>query len=420
MTLQNKRTPDTQIVVVGGGFAGLGAAHTLRKRLPEEHRVTVVAPSPFFIFSPSLIRTPFSRSVADASFEVGPALNEAGIEFITSYVRGVDVAHNTLVTDQGELAFDRLVITTGGRPDTSRIPGLAGEFRSASWIVGEDSAMDLGNVLDRLVDAPGPIVIGSAPGASYYSAAYELALLIDNQLRRRGIRDRVSMTFVTAEPFIGDLGFGQTAARPVLESLLAVRRIATRTGVGIGRVSADGIALSSDEVLPASASIIMPPFTGAVDIWKSAGLTDKLGFVPIDHTYRHTRFPQVFAAGIAARFTEPVRPLGTIRPPHTGYLSAQMGRIAAENLAAGLGFGRQAERAFPHLLDIRVIDGDSTGALLSSRGDDYLEHAARILSGREAAEMKQQVARFQIECLRNGRIGGLAAGLPELETAGIR
>lgn len=419
MTVHNKHTSGENIVVVGGGFAGLGAAYTLRIRLPTQYRITVVAPSPHFIFSPSLIRTPFSRSVADASFDLGPALNEAGIEFIASYVRGVDVLRRTLMIEGGELNFNRLVIATGGRPDTSRIPGLAGMLRSASWIAGEDSAMDLGNLLKHLTVAPGPVVVGSAPGASYYSAAYELALLIDNELRQRDIRDHAPMTFVTAEPYIGELGFGQTAARSVLERLLTEREIILRPGVAIDRVSSNEVALSTGEVLPSRVSIIMPPFTGAVDIWKSARLTDMRGFVPIDRTYRHTRFPQVFAAGIAARFTELVPPLGRISPPHTGYLSTQMGRIAAENLAAGLGFGSPAPRTFPNLLDVRVIDGGSGGAMLTSRGDVHLKHTARLLAGWEAAELKQRVARFQIECLRTGHIDDLAAGLPDRDPAHV-
>jgi sulfide:quinone oxidoreductase len=413
MTTETTRSEGAHVVVVGGGFAGLGAAFTLRKRLPEHDRITVVAPSPFFIFSPSLIWTPFSRSITDASFELGPALNEMGIELVTSYVRKVDVAGKTLTTDDGEMHFDRLVITTGGRPDTERIPGLAGEFRSASWIVGEDSAMEVGTVFDRLVETPGPLVIGSAPDASYYSAAYELALLIDEELRRREVRDHVPLTFVTAEPSIGDLGFGQRAARPVLEALLARRGIATRTGAGIDHVSPGVVALSTGEVLPVQASIIMPPFTGAVDIWKSAGLTDGHGFVPITETYRHTRFPQIYAAGIAARFIRPVSPLGTIRPPHTGYLSTQMGRIAAENLAADMGYGKPAPRAFPNLLDFRIIDGGSGGALLTSRGEEQLQHTAQELMGTTAHELKESAEQFLIWRLRTGHVDDLGKGIEQ-------
>lgn len=413
MTTETKRTEGTHVVVVGGGFAGLGAAFTLRKRLPESDRITVVAPSPFFIFSPSLIWTPFNRTVTDASFELGPALNEMGIEFVTSYVRGVDAVHNKLRTNEGELHFDRLVITTGGRPDASRIPGLAGEFRSASWIVGEDSAMDVANVFDHLVESPGPLVIGSAQDASYYSAAYELALIIDDQLRRRGIREQVPMTFVTAEPFVGDLGFGQIAARPVLESLLSKRDIATRVGVEIQRVSPGEVALTTGEILPVNASIIMPPLTGSVDIWKSAGLTDAQGFVPITPAYRHVRMPHIYAAGIAARFAEPVAPLGTIRPPHTGYLSTQMGRIAAENLAAELGYGNPTSRPFPNLLDFRIIDGGSAGAVLTSRGEEHLQHTAQELTGTAAHELKESAEQFLIWRLRTGHVDDLGKGMEQ-------
>jgi sulfide:quinone oxidoreductase len=149
---------------------------------------------------------------------------------------GLNSVHHRLTTDDGEVFYDRLIIATGGRPNASAVPGLAGEFRAASWVVGEDSALEARNVLRTLREEPGPLVIGAAQGASYLSAAYELVLALDTALLREGIRERVPMTFVTAEPHLGHLGFGQTAAERELEQLFAQRHIASRVDVRIKRV----------------------------------------------------------------------------------------------------------------------------------------------------------------------------------------
>jgi sulfide:quinone oxidoreductase len=51
-------------------------------------------------------------------------------------------------------------------------------------------------------------VVGAVQGASCFGPAYEFAMIMDTDLRRRKIRDKVPMTFVTAEPYIGHLGLG--------------------------------------------------------------------------------------------------------------------------------------------------------------------------------------------------------------------
>ncbi len=52
----------------------------------------------------------------------------------------------------------------------------------------------------------GPAIIGAVQGASCFGPAYEFAFILDTALRRKRVRDRVPMTFVTPEPYIGHLG----------------------------------------------------------------------------------------------------------------------------------------------------------------------------------------------------------------------
>jgi NADH dehydrogenase FAD-containing subunit len=148
----------------------------------------------------------------------------------------------------------------------------------------------------------------------------------------------------------------------------------------------------------------MPPFTGAVDIWKSADLTDKSGMIPVTPQYRHTTQPDIYAAGVASYFREPTKPLGWVHPPGTGYLSVRMGKAAAQNVAASLECGATAKRTLPYVFDVRIIDGGSTGLLLSSRGTNQPHHAARSLPGNSARALKIMVERYLIWKLRAGRV----------------
>jgi sulfide:quinone oxidoreductase len=392
------------VVIAGGSFAGLGAAYTLRERLRPDDRVTLVSPSDQFVFAPSLVWAALGRPLVHSTFALEPALQAKRIDFIRSPVWSVRPVDRTVQTNAGPLTYDRLVIATGGHPDSATIPGLAGESRAASWVVGEDSATEARTVLRRLTANPGPLIVGAAQGASYISGAYELALALNVALRKDGIRDRVPITFVTFEPHLGDLGLGQSAAREKLELLFRERDITTQTGVWIERIKPGEVTLSTGQTLEAAAAIIMPPFTGSLAIWQSAKLTSEDGLIPVDEQYRHIRFPDIYAVGVASHFNQPVAPLGYARPPHTGYLSLHMGRIAGVNVAASLECGAPAERALPERLDIRILDGGDAGLLLTSRGKARLRHRARTLPGHSAHYVKSAVERYLVWRLRTGRM----------------
>lgn len=392
------------VVVAGASFAGLGAAYVLRRQLGPSDTVTVISPGARFVFAPSLTWAALGSPRLHSSFALQPALEVKGIRFIRSHVRSIDVTEHTVRTEEEQLHFDRLVIATGGRPDTQAVPGLAGEFQTASWIVGEESAMEAWDVLRRVRDEPGPIVLGSAQGAGYLSAMYEVALALDTSLRRAGIRDRVPLTFVTAEPYLGHLGFGQTALRPKLERLFAERDIATHVDTEIRRIERHKVSLSNADPLDAAAIVIMPPFTTVADVAKTAGLTDGSGMIPVTREYRHVELEHIYAAGVASYFPEPVPPLGRARAPQTGYLSLHMGRAAGMNAAASLGRGEPASRTLPHVLDVRVLDGGSAGVAIASRGDDRLHNAALRLPGGVAHRLKGAIERYLVWRLRTGRI----------------
>lgn len=392
------------VVVAGGSFAGLGAAYTLRAALNPDDRITVISPSAQFVFAPSLVWAALGRSLVHSSFALEPALQAKRIDFVHSHVRRVSADDHVVETDHGQFTYDRLVIATGGHPDSITIPGLAGEFRHASWVIGEDSAMEARNVLHRLSNQPGPLIIGVAQGASYISAAYELALSLDLALRKQGIRDRVPLTFVTYEPYLGHMGFGQSAARTKLEELFQLRDITTHTDVWIDHIDKTSVSISGHGPVEAAAAIIMPPFTGVVDIWKSARLTGQDGLIAVDDHYRHVRFPEIYAVGVAAHFNQQIQPLGHIRPPHTGYLSLHMGKLAGQNVAASLGCGPAPPATLPQWLDIRVLDGGDAGLLLTSRGKRELHHQARRLPGRSAHHLKSAIERYLVWRLRTGRM----------------
>ena len=113
-----------------------------------------------------------------------------------------------LTLDDGkELAYDYLVIATGPRLAFEEVPGLGPEGFTQS-VCSQDHSAQAWTRYQEFLKNPGPIIIGAAPGASCFGPAYETAMIIDADLRKRKLRDRVPMTYVTSEPYIGHMGLG--------------------------------------------------------------------------------------------------------------------------------------------------------------------------------------------------------------------
>jgi hypothetical protein len=118
-----------------------------------------------------------------------------------------------------------LVIATGPALAFDEVEGLGPNDNSIS-ICHVDHAEGAAARWEAFCRDPGPMVIGAVQGASCFGPAYEFALMVNTDLRRRKIRDQVPITFVTAEPYIGHLGLGGVGdTKGLLESVLCDRDI---------------------------------------------------------------------------------------------------------------------------------------------------------------------------------------------------
>ena len=127
--------------------------------------------------------------------------------------------------DGSSLDYDYLVIATGPDLAFDEIEGF-GPHQHTQSVCHIDHALAAKQAFDKLVADPGPVVIGAVQGASCFGPAYEFAFILDKALRDARVRDRVPMTFVTAEPYIGHLGLdGVGDTKGLLESELRNRHI---------------------------------------------------------------------------------------------------------------------------------------------------------------------------------------------------
>ncbi|MDX1412585.1 MAG: FAD-dependent oxidoreductase, partial [Candidatus Promineifilaceae bacterium] len=116
----------SNIVIIGGNYAGIAAAFELRSKLSARDVVTVVSINEEFVFYPSLIWVvQGERDLADISFPIRPVFEEAGIQFISSRAEEIDIKRKSVLLANGQdLLYDKLVIATGGIWNWGATPGL--------------------------------------------------------------------------------------------------------------------------------------------------------------------------------------------------------------------------------------------------------------------------------------------------------
>ncbi|MBX7058478.1 MAG: NAD(P)/FAD-dependent oxidoreductase [Leptospirales bacterium] len=325
-----------KVLVLGSNFAGMTAAIELRRKLSREHKITVVSPAERFLYTPSLIWVPFGmRKVADISFQSAPILQRRGIEFIQDQALKVNPAKNQVKTAKnGALSYDYLIVATGAAMNFSVLKNLDPADGYVQCIVTPPLAEKAYKAYERLLDDPGPVVVGATQSASCMGAAYEYLFNLDKQLRKAGKRKQVDLTWITPEPFLGHFGIGGiTGGQKMLEAFMKLYKINWRTDVVIESIKRDTILIKGGESFPYKMAMLIPPFVGADLVRSSPGLGDEKGFIETSDSYQHVRFPNIFAAGLAVKVVAPFRqcsaPYGT---PKTGFPSDVMGKLAAENI----------------------------------------------------------------------------------------
>jgi len=310
--------------------------------------VTVVNNTDTFSFVPSNPWVAVGwRTRRDTTFPLAPYLEKKGIEFIPTAAREVKPDANQLVlADDRTIDYDYLVIATGPKLAFDEVPGLGPDGHSSS-VCTIDHAEKAYASWQAFLDAPGPIVVGAVQGASCFGPAYEFAFIMDADLRKRRLRNKVPMTFVTSEPYIGHLGLGGVGdSKGMLESELRQHHInwicnAKVKQIEDGKMVVDehndqGEVIKTHE-LPFGFSMMIPAFKG-VDAVAQAGddLVNPRGFVKVDEYQRNPKWHNIYSVGVCIAIppveATPV-PTGT---PKTGYMIESMVTAAAHNIKADI------------------------------------------------------------------------------------
>jgi sulfide:quinone oxidoreductase len=332
------------IVVLGGGLGGVVMAYEARAAARKEDRVTVISDKPTFDFTPS---NPWVgvgwRTPEQIVVDLEKPLARKDIGFIPVAAAKVRPEDNAIdLIDGRTVDYDYLVIATGPELAFDEIEGLGPHGGFTHSVCTTPHAKLAHDAFEALAKNPGPIVVGAVQGASCFGPAYEYAFILDRELRRRKIRDKVPMTFVTSEPYIGHLGLdGVGDTKTLLESQLRGQHIKWIVNAKIKKATSEAVfveeldesgAHKRDHELASSYTMLLPAFRGVKAVRGAEGLVNPRGFILVDKHQRNPTYTNVFSVGVCVA----IPPMGPtpvpVGVPKTGFMIESMTAATAGNI----------------------------------------------------------------------------------------
>lgn len=385
------------VLVLGGGVGGLVTANELRRRLDPSDRVVVVERSAQHLFQPSLLWLMVGRRTRARIERPLRELLDRRVELVEAEVTSIDPATRTVETASGAVSGDALVVAFGAEPDRDAVPG----YREAALdFFSPEGAEACARALDAF--AGGRVVVSVAALPYKCPAApYEAALLLDDELRRRGLRARSEIDVYSPEP--APMPVAGAAMGAAVVGLLEAKGIRFHPGTRIERFEPD-----SHELVLADGSHVaydllagVPPHR-APRVVRESSLAGQTGWVPVDRGTLETRHEQVYAIGDVTTIT-----LANGKPlPRAGVFAHGQGLVVAYRIAAALS-GRHSQDAFDGVGYCWVESGDGRAAfaagrffaepdpVLALRAPGRLWHAGKVLFERSwiGGRLERRVAR---------------------------
>lgn len=332
-----------RIAILGAGLGGTIMAYELREALGKEHEISVIGIGRHYSFVPSNPWVAVGwRSRESIEVDLEEVCRKRGLKLYPQGARKVQPQEKRIELNDGvSLDYDYLVIATGPELAFDEIEGLGPEAHSQS-VCHIDHALKAKEAVDALIRKPGPVIVGAVQGASCFGPAYEFAFILDKALRDAKVRDRVPMTFVTSEPYIGHLGLdGVGDTKGLLESELRAHHIKWICNAKVDKLDAERMLVSEmaedgsvrqTHDLPQVFTMMLPAFRGVEAVRDIEGLVNPRGFILVDRHQRNPAFPEVFAIGVCVAIPPVGKTPVPVGVPKTGFMIESMVTATAHNI----------------------------------------------------------------------------------------
>lgn len=386
------------IVILGAGVGAIFVALNLKELLREDETITIVSDTSTVNFNPGNHWLAMDVYKPDEiNVDIHTFMANLDIKFIQKNASKIFPKDQYIeLTDNDKLNYDLLVIATGPKPAFEAIPGFGPDRFTQSICSVEDSGKT-GEAWEKFVKNPGPIVIGAVQRASNVNAAYEYAMIVDADLRKRGIREQAPITFVTPEPYIGyRVQDGNIQVRELLEKEFKDHGIDWITNIEVERIDQNKLYIAEISLegkikqrreLYFKHCMLMPEYIGVDALQGIEGLVNTAGFVIVDEHLQNPHFPNVYAVGVCVEvpaFDSTPAPVH-VAASKPGFMIENMAKVAAENIRA------QLDGEMPN----KIADWSVKPNQKMSDSNDFDQKWIQALGGTFAPNLWQQLAEVE-------------------------
>ncbi|WP_406316070.1 FAD-dependent oxidoreductase [Streptosporangium sp. NBC_01639] len=371
----------TDILVIGGGFAGMwsaAAAARVREESGADLSITLIAPGDDLVIRPRL----YEPDPHELSVPLSRVLKPIGVEHVTAMVSDIDTANRTVTaTDRGgrshTFGYQRLILAAGSRLRQADVPG-AELLHNVDTL---EAAVALDRHLHELPDGPGSrtvVVVGA--GFTGVEVATELVGRLA-ALPVHGERPRIVLV-ERADEIGPELGAGP---RPAITAALAELGVEVRLSQAVASIAPDAVRLTDGTELAActvvwTAGMQASPLTEQIE-----GRRDNLGRLYVDGQLAVPEAPGVYAAGDTAAATAEAGQLVLQSCQH----AIPLGKYAGYNAAADLlGLSQATFSPAPYAT---CVDLGPAGAVLTSGWERTVQSVGEAAKQRKMATNRERI-----------------------------
>ena len=280
------------ILILGGGVGGIVTANALRESLASEHRIVVVDKRAEYIFTPSLLWVMTGWRQPDQITKDLRHMLQFGIEVVQAEVQEIDPERAIVRANGDDLAYDYLVVTLGADLAPEVMPGYV---ETAYNFFDLEGTTKLWSALQRFEGGRVAVLVSAMP-FKCPAAPYEAAMLIEDVLRRRGIRDRCQVRVFTPEPqpmLVAGPDMGVSVV-----GMLATKNIGFHPNLSLDHIDAVRQTLVFKSGRQESFDLLaaVPPHRPPTVV-KESSLANEAGWVTVDKHTLQTHFENVYAIG---------------------------------------------------------------------------------------------------------------------------
>ncbi|TAL57163.1 MAG: NAD(P)/FAD-dependent oxidoreductase [Bacteroidetes bacterium] len=383
------------ILILGGGWGGLTAAHALRGMLASEYRIAVIEKRQSFVFYPSFIRAIIGEKT-DLNYIESPLkkLLRKDIEVINEEVIRINPETRTVYTNSQTIPCDFIIIAMGAELYPDIIPGFNGFCLN---LYDTQGAFEIHQKLKNFTKGKIAFLIARTPFRCP-PAPYEAALLTESFMRKKGVRQDVEISIYTPEKQPMPVA-GQQIGE-AFNQILKAHNINYYPEHSVTKIEGDSnkMLFANNTETNYDLLVGVPPHGAPKSIADSA-LTDSTGYIPVHPQTMQiidkadeltTRYPGVFAIGDVAA----IRLLNGALLPKGGVFAEEQAHVVARNIVSQIK-GEKTSDAFNGKGICYVDVGDDMAA--EGSGDFYAYPAPHVnleMPSKESRKAKHEFERI--------------------------